>query len=100
MGQTANQTTAQAGTQNTLNANNFATSGAAAQAAGTVGSANAINNGLNNAAGWNYLNGAGSSNGGNYWKGTAPGWTGSYRTITPSGGDTSGGGIGTDGYIG
>lgn len=61
LGQTANQTTAQAGTANTLNANNFATSGAAAQAAGMVGSANAINNGLNNAASWNYLN---SSSGG------------------------------------
>jgi hypothetical protein len=63
LGQTANQTTAQAGTANTLNANNFATSGGAAQAAGIVGSTNAINNGLNNAASWNYLNGGGSSRG-------------------------------------
>jgi hypothetical protein len=64
LGQTANQTTAQAGTANTLNANNFATSGAAAQAAGYVGGANAITNGISNAAGWNYLNGGGNGGGG------------------------------------
>jgi len=55
LGQTANQSTANAG-QNAVNASsNYLTSGAAAQAAGTVGSANALNAGGQNALGWNYL---------------------------------------------
>jgi hypothetical protein len=42
--------------QNAVNAStNLLTSGAAAQAAGQVGSANALTGGLNNAAAWNYL---------------------------------------------
>lgn len=56
LGQTANQITGTLGAQNTQNANQFATSGAAATAAGRVGTANAISGGLGNAAGWNYLN--------------------------------------------
>jgi hypothetical protein len=56
LGQTSNQITANAGTQNTQNAGNFSTSAAAAQAAGYVGAANSISNGVNNYAGWNYLN--------------------------------------------
>jgi hypothetical protein len=60
LGQTANQVTGALGSANTLNANNFATSGAAANAAGIVGGANAVSNGLSNYAGWNYLNGGSS----------------------------------------
>lgn len=56
LGQTANQTTANSGTANVANANNYLTGGAAAGAAGIVGGANAINNGINNYQGWNYLN--------------------------------------------
>lgn len=56
LGQTANQTTATSGTANTANANNYLTGGAAAGAAGIVGGANAINNGIGNYQGWNYLN--------------------------------------------
>jgi hypothetical protein len=48
IGQTANSTTAQYGTAATSAANNYLTSGAAAQAAGTVGSANAISGTLSN----------------------------------------------------
>lgn len=55
LGQTANQSTANAGIAAVGASNNYLTSGAAAQAAGTVGTANAINGGLNNALGWNYL---------------------------------------------
>lgn len=60
LGQTANQTTAQNGVQAVGNAGNYLTSGAAAQAAGTVGMANAANNGISNYLGWNYLNGGGT----------------------------------------
>lgn len=56
LGQTANQITTTAGTQNTANANNYLTSGAAAQAAGVVGATNSVNNGLNNYLGWQYAN--------------------------------------------
>ncbi len=56
LGQTANQIISTSGTANTANANNYLTSGAAAQAAGIVGGANAINNGISNYQGWNYLN--------------------------------------------
>lgn len=62
LGQTANQVTASAGTANTANANNYLTGGAAASSAGYVGAANAIGNGVNNYAGWNYLNGSGGGN--------------------------------------
>jgi hypothetical protein len=48
LGQTANNATAQYGTAATTAANNYLTSGAAAQAAGTVGQANAIGNSLSN----------------------------------------------------
>lgn len=60
LGQTANQVTGSLGAQNTANAGNFATSGAAATAAGIVGTGNSISNGLGNYAGWNYLNGSAS----------------------------------------
>jgi hypothetical protein len=65
LGQTANQASANAGIQSTQNAGNFATSGAAAQAAGMVGAGNAINNGLSNYMGWQYLNKTPSGGGGN-----------------------------------
>jgi len=48
LGQTANQSTANAGMASTAAANNYLTSGAAAQAAGTVGQANAYGNSLGN----------------------------------------------------
>ena len=60
LGQTANQTTANAGQNAALASSNFLTSGAAAQAAGTVGTANAISGGINNAMGWNYLSSLGN----------------------------------------
>jgi hypothetical protein len=63
LGQTANQTTAQSGTQAASNAGNFLTSGAAAQAAGQVGIANSINSGIGNYLGWNAYNSAGSVGG-------------------------------------
>ena len=56
LGQTANQITTGAGTQNVANANNYLTSGAAANAAGVVGATNSANNGIGNYLGWNYLN--------------------------------------------
>ena len=52
LGQTANQTTATAGTNAAANAGNAQMAAGAAQAAGTVGSANAISGGLSNAASW------------------------------------------------
>jgi hypothetical protein len=55
LGQTANQSTANAGQNAALASSNYLTSGAASKAAGMVGSANAINGGVNNALGWNYL---------------------------------------------
>lgn len=79
LGQAANQVTGTQGTLAAENAGNFATSGAAASAAGTVGAANAIGNGLGNYAGWNYLNPSSSS--------------GSMYTNTGSGG-----GIGLSNY--
>lgn len=63
LGQTANQTTATAGTQGAANAGSYLTSAGAAQAAGMVGGANAINNGIGSYLGWNYLNGGGGGNG-------------------------------------
>jgi hypothetical protein len=62
IGQTANQTTANAGISTAQSASNYLTSGAAASAAGTVGSANAVTSGINNAAGWGYLYGGGGRN--------------------------------------
>jgi len=56
LGQTANQITTNAGTQNVANANNYLTSGAAANAAGVVGATNSVNNGINNYLGWQYAN--------------------------------------------
>lgn len=65
LGQTANQASGQAGTTLAGNAGNATIAGGAAQAAGTVGSANAISGGLTNAASWyslpSFLN-AGSNN--------------------------------------
>lgn len=55
-GQTANQITANAGTALTGQQINAQMTGAAANAAGIVGGANALNNGVSNYAGWNYLN--------------------------------------------
>lgn len=55
LGQTANQTTAQAGVQTAANAGNAQMAAGAAQAAGKVGSANAITGGLGNVAGWYQL---------------------------------------------
>jgi len=72
LGQTANQTNANAGVQAAGNAGNFLTSGAAASAAGTVGAANAVNNGLGNYLGWNYLNKSRGGSAGNW-----SGWGGS-----------------------
>lgn len=56
LGQTANQATSTAGMNATNAATGYLTSGAAAQAAGTVGAANALNNGVGQYAAWNYLN--------------------------------------------
>lgn len=56
LGQTANQTTANAGQNAATASGNYLTSGAAASAAGTMGSTNAITGGLNSGIGWNYLN--------------------------------------------
>lgn len=78
LGQTANQVTGVLGATNTLNANNFATSGAAANAAGIVGTANAFTNGFGNYAGWNYLNGSSSSNA------NAPGNPNAFSGYDPS----------------
>ena len=65
LGQTANQTTAQAGVQTAGNAGNAMLAGGAAQAAGTVGAANALSGGINNAATWfalpSFLKGASGS---------------------------------------
>lgn len=65
LGQTANQATGQAGVQAAGNAGQALIAGGAAQAAGTVGQANALSGGLNNATGWyqlsNMLNGGGGS---------------------------------------
>lgn len=52
LGQTQNQTTAQAGTTTAGNVGNAQMAAGAAQAAGTVGTANALNGGLTNAASW------------------------------------------------
>lgn len=52
LGQTQNQTTAQAGTTAAGNAGNAIIGGGAAQAAGSVGTANALSGGLTNAASW------------------------------------------------
>ena len=60
LGQTANQTSANAGTALSQAASNYATSGAAASAAGQVGSANAISQGLMNAGNLSWLNGQNS----------------------------------------
>lgn len=57
LGENAAAQTGALGTQNTLAANNFATSGAAATAGGIVGSANALNSALSG------VSGAGSSTG-------------------------------------
>ncbi len=64
LGQTANQSTANAGQAAVGASSNYLTSGAAAQAAGTVGVANAINGGAQNALGWNYLNSLNQSSSG------------------------------------
>jgi hypothetical protein len=60
LGQTANQATSAAGMNAANQGGAFLTSGAAAQAAGQVGVANAVNNGLSNYMGWQYLNNGGS----------------------------------------
>ena len=52
LGQTANQATGQAGTTLAGNAGQSIMAGGQAQASGTVGQANAITGGLNNAMGW------------------------------------------------
>jgi hypothetical protein len=64
LGQQATQATGNAGIASTNSSNNYLTSGAAAQAAGTVGSSNALSSGLNNAMGWNYLRSLNSGSGG------------------------------------
>jgi hypothetical protein len=56
LGQTANQANTVSANSNVAGANNYLTSGAAANAAGVVGGVNATNNGLNNYLGWQYLN--------------------------------------------
>ncbi len=65
LGQTAGATTAGAGTQLATGAANSTIAGGAAQAAGTVGSANATTGGLSNAMGWfslpSFLNNSGGS---------------------------------------
>lgn len=79
LGQTANQTTATAGTTAAGNAGNAQMAAGAAQAAGTVGQANAISGGLNNAASWyalpNFLN---------YGKTGSSGWN-PYQSYSGSG---------------
>lgn len=55
LGQTANQTTANAGVGLTGQQINAQLAGANANAAGIVGGANAVNNGVGNYLGWNYL---------------------------------------------
>src|SRR5258708_1506200 len=52
LGQTANQTTAQAGTQLGIGIAGTQQAAGAAQAAGTVGMTNALTGGMNNAMGW------------------------------------------------
>lgn len=79
LGQTANQTTATAGTAAGGQIGNSLMSAGASQAAGQVGSANALAGGANNAAGWytlNQLMKSGGSSGG-----------GSQPWDTPSGAD-------------
>jgi GNAT superfamily N-acetyltransferase len=67
LGQTSNQTTAQAGTTAAGNIGNAQMAAGAAQAAGTVGTANALSGGLSNAASWyaipKFLNLGGSTAG-------------------------------------
>lgn len=65
LGQTANANTAQYGTAATNAASGYLTSAAAANAAGTVGSANAITGSLNNLGALAYTNGFGSGSGSN-----------------------------------
>ena len=55
LGQTANESTANAGTAATQASNNYLTSGAAASAAGQVGVGNSISNGLDTWASLKYL---------------------------------------------
>lgn len=70
LGQTANQTSASTGQAAASAAGGFLTSGAAAQAAGIVGTGNAVNNGIGDYLGWRaYQNrnpggGAGTGSGG------------------------------------
>ena len=52
LGQTANQGTANAGVQTAANIGNAQIGAGQAQASGTVGAANAISGGANNALGW------------------------------------------------
>lgn len=56
LGNSSNQTTAQAGTTTAANVGNAMMSGGAAQAAGTVGAANAISGGIGNIGGYYMLN--------------------------------------------
>lgn len=56
LGQTANQATAQAGMNAANQMGNYVTQGAAAQAGGLAGIANAANQGIQNYMGYNYLN--------------------------------------------
>jgi hypothetical protein len=79
LGQTATNNTGTFGANAANNASNYATSGAAAQAAGTIGSANALTGGINNAVGWNYLsNLTGGSGGNSADPAAASKWGGSY----------------------
>lgn len=65
LGQTANQTTATAGTSAAGNIGNAQMAAGASQAAGTVGAANAITGGANNALGWYTLSQILNGGGGN-----------------------------------
>ena len=64
LGQTANATTANTGATISGNAANSIMAGGAAQAAGTVGSANALTGGANNAMGWYTLSQINKNGGG------------------------------------
>lgn len=90
LGQTANQVTGSLGATNTQNANNFATSGAAASAAGVVGASNAIGNGISGYAGWNYLNPKSSGYDQSSVAGYGSGYSGPSVNQGSAGGDASG----------
>lgn len=85
LGQTANQTTSQAGTAAAGQISNSLMSAGAAQAAGQVGSANALTGGANNAMGWYSLNNLMNRNSGG--GGSGSGGTSGYQSFNNFEGD-------------